>query len=81
MNQVVENINNMLSTSLLNPQIYQVISDDSMSQKDQEKLLKGMDLTPIDILWLNKNKEAQEFRYLLDIYNGETSSVKFEEKQ
>ena len=38
-----------------------------------------MVLTPVDILWLNKN--AQELGYLLDIYHEETYPVKFDEKQ
>lgn len=36
-------------------------------------------LTPVDILWLNK--DAQELGYLLDIYHEETYPVKFDEKQ
>ena len=38
-----------------------------------------MVLTPVDILWLNK--DAQELGYLLDICHVETYPVKFDEKQ
>lgn len=39
--QVDENINKMLSSSPLKPEIHQLLSDNSLSSKDQEKLLKG----------------------------------------
>lgn len=79
LNQVDENINNMLLSTSLKPEIHQLLSDDSLSLKEQENILKGMVLTPIDILWLNKN--AQELGYLLDIYHEEIYPVKFDEKQ
>ena len=79
LNKVDENINNMLSSASLKPEIHQLLSVDSLSLKDQEKLLKGLILTPVDMLWLNK--EAQELGYLLDTYHEETYPVKFDEKQ
>lgn len=79
LNQVDENLNNMLSSSLLKPEIHQLLSNNSLLSKEQERLLKGMVLTPVDILWLNK--DAQELGYLLDIYHKEKYPVKFDEKQ
>ena len=64
LNQVGEHINSMLLSASLKPEVHQLLSDDSLSHKEQEKLLKGMVLTPVDILWLNK--DAQELGYLLD---------------
>lgn len=77
--QIEENINTMLSSASLKPEIHQLLSDDSLSLKEQEKFLKGMVLTPIDILWLNK--DAQELGCLLDIYHEETYPIKFYEKK
>lgn len=79
LDQVDEHINNMLASSPLKSEIHQLLLDNNLSSKEQEKLLMGMTLTPVDILWLNK--DAQELGYLLDIYHEETYPIKFDEKQ
>lgn len=79
LNQVDEHINKMMLSTSQKPEIHHLLSDNSLSSKDQEKLLKGMIFTPADILWLNK--EAQDLGYLLDIYHEETFPVKFKVKQ
>lgn len=79
LSQVDANINNMLLSAPLKPEIHQLLLDNSLSAKEQERLLKGVVLTPVDILWLNK--DAQELSYLLDVYHEETYPVKFDEKQ
>ena len=77
--KVEEQIETMLSSSALKPEIQVLFSDNNMSLKDQERLLKGMILNPHDILWLNKC--AQDFGYLLDVYQEERYPEKFDEKQ
>lgn len=79
MSQVDENIKNMLLSTSLKPEIHRLLSDDDLSSKDQEKLLKGIVLTPADILWLNK--DSQDLGYRLNIYHEETFPVKFDAKQ
>ena len=68
-----------LTNSTPNPAIHQLITDDKLSNKDQNKLLKNVTLTPIDIMWLNK--EAQDLGYLMDIYHEEKYPEKFNEKK
>lgn len=73
-----EMIEEMLSQSEPHPAIHKLLSEDTLSHKEQVKLLKGVVLTPIDMLWLNK--EAQDRGYLLDIYHEEKYPKKFNEK-
>ena len=73
-----EMIAQMLSNSASHPAIHQLITDDTLSHKEQERLLKDVILEPTDILWLNK--EAQDLGYLLDIYHEEKYPEKFNEK-
>lgn len=68
-----------LSKSHPNSVIHQLLSDDSLSKKQQETLLKDAILTGSEILWLNK--EAQDLGYLLDVYHEETYPDKFNEKR
>ena len=74
-----EMITQMLSNSAPHPAIHQLLTDDTLSHKEQERLLKDVILKPTDILWLNK--EAQDFGYLLDIYHEEKYPEKFNEKR
>lgn len=69
----------MLAKSTPNPKITQLLTDDSLSYKDQNKLLKDLTLSATDLLWMNK--EAQEVGYLLDVYHEEKYPEKFNEKQ
>jgi hypothetical protein len=73
-----EMIAQMLSNSAPHPAIHQLITDDTLSHKKQERLLKDVILKPTDILWLNK--EAQDLGYLLDIYHEEKYPEQFNEK-
>lgn len=68
----------LLLKSIPNPAIHQLITDESLSNKDRNKLLKGVILTATDLLWLNK--EAQDAGYLLNIYHEEKWPEKFDEK-
>ena len=77
--QTDEMISEMLANSSPNPAIHQLLIDNTLSQKDQNKLLKGVVLIPSDILWLNK--EAQDEGYLLDVYHEEKYPEKFNEKK
>ena len=77
--QTDEMISKMLANSSPNPAIHQLLIDNTLLQKDQNKLLKGVALIPSDILWLNK--EAQDEGYLLDIYHEEKYPEKFNEKK
>lgn len=67
-----------LSRSEPHPAIHRLLTEDTLSQKEQIKLLKGVVLTPSDLLWLNK--EAQDMGYMLDIYHEEKYPKKFNEK-
>jgi len=69
----------MLSKSEPHPAIHQLLTDETLSHKEQERLLKDVILTPTDILWLNK--EAQNIGYLLNIYHEEKYPEKFNEKE
>ena len=77
--KVEEEISTMLESSTLKPEIEKLLSDNNISFKEQEKLLKGMVLNPHDILWLNKC--AQDYGYLLDVYQEERYPEKFNQKQ
>ena len=77
--KVEEQIATMLASTVLKPEIQALFSDNSLSFKEQAKLLKGMMLTASDILWLNKC--AQDLGYLLDVYHEESFPSKFDEKQ
>lgn len=68
-----------LNESAPNHQIHELFANDSLSKKDQEKLLTGITLNSSDLLWLNK--EAQDLGYLMDIYHIEKYPAKFDEKQ
>lgn len=77
--QTDDMISEMLSNSVPNSAIHQLMTDETLSNKDRNKLLKGVMLTPIDFLWLNK--EAQDEGYLMDIYHEEKYPKKFDEKK
>ena len=72
-------IEDKLANSLPNKAIHQLFMDDTLSYKEQNKLLNGVVLSPTDFLWLNK--EAQEMGYLMDIYHEEKYPKKFYEKK
>lgn len=74
-----EIIGQMLANSSPHPDIHKLFTDESLSYKDQERLLRGTTLTPTDMLWLNK--EAEEVGYLMDIYHEEKDPQKFNEKK
>ena len=68
-----------LAKSKLKPELHQLLIDDNLSYKQQNKLLKGLTLRGADNLWFNK--DAQELGYLLDIYHEETYPDKFKTKK
>ena len=72
-------IEEQLKTSTANPEIHELLKNDALSYKQQNKLLKGVELNATDILWLNK--EAQDEGYLLDVYHEEKHPAKFDEKK
>ena len=78
LNKTNEMLEQKLKESKPHPAIHQLLTDDTLSHKEQEKLLKGVSLTPTDILWMNK--EAQDLGFLLNIYHEEKSPEKFKEK-
>lgn len=69
----------LLSSTKPKPEIHKLLTDDTLSYKDQNELLKGLTLKTADILWLNK--EAQELGFMLDIYHEEKYPKKFNEKK
>ncbi len=77
--QVDEQINTLLLSTDKKPEIHKILTNDTLSFKEQKKLLKGLHFNAADILWLNK--EAQELGYLLDIYHEEKFPKKFDEKK
>ena len=79
LSKVEEQIYTMLSSTTLKPVIYDLLSDDSLTFKKQEKLLNGMIFYASDILWLNQC--AQDLGYLLDVYQEQKYDIKFDEKQ
>lgn len=72
-------IEQLLSTANPKTEIHKLLTDGSLSKKEQNELLKSLTLKTVDILWLNK--EAQELGYLLDIYHEEMYPEKFDEKK
>ena len=62
-----------------NPKIHQLLTDETLSYRQQNQLLKGLEINAYDILWLNK--EAQDLGYLLDVYHEEKHPVKFDAKK
>ena len=69
----------MLESSNPNPKIHELLANNVLSKKEQEKLLDGITLSATDLLWLNK--ESQDMGYLLDVYHEEKYPDKFNEKQ
>ena len=68
-----------LSNTVAKSEIHTILTDDTLSYKEQNKLLKDVTLTVSDLLWLNK--EAQDYGYLLDLYHEEKYPSKFDEKK
>ena len=62
-------INGLLESSSPNPKIHELLANNVLSKKEQEKLLDGITLSVTDLLWLNK--ESQDMGYLLDVYHEE----------
>ena len=79
LNETDKMIAEKLANSLPNTAIHQLFIDETLSHKEQNKLLNGVVLKPTDILWLNK--EAQDMGYLLDIYHEEKYPEKFYKKK
>ena len=77
--QTDEMIAEKLTNSEPNAAIHTLLFNDTLSHKEQEKLLKGVALTPSDFLWMNK--EAQDVGYLLDVYHEEKYPDRFKEKK
>lgn len=77
--KVDELIAEKLNETTPKTEIHKLLTDDSLSYKQQNSLLNNVTLNPTDILWLNW--EAQDLGYLLDIYHEEKFPEKFEEKQ
>ena len=62
-------ISKLLLKAKRKPEIQKLLVDDSLSYKEQNKLLNGLTLTPEDIVLLNL--DAQVLGFLLDIYQKE----------
>ena len=77
--EVDKMISDKLNGSAPKDEIQRLFADNSLSYKEQNKLLKDVKLTATDILWLNK--EAQDMGYLMDIYHEEKYPLKFDEKK
>ena len=77
--QTDEMIVEKLAKSTPNPAIHQILIEEALSYKEQNKILKDVTMTSDDILWLNK--EAQDNGYLMDIYHEEKYPEKFNEKK
>ena len=77
--KVDELIEEKLNVTTPKSEIHKLLTDDSLSYKQQNSLLNNVTLNPTDILWLNR--EAQDLGYLLDIYHEEKFPEKFEGKQ
>lgn len=77
--QTDDMISEKLANSQSHPAIHQLLINESLSHKEQNKILKNMTLSPSDLLWLNK--EAQELGYLMDIYHEERYPERFDEKK
>ncbi len=74
-----ELIEETLSKSEAKPELHQLLTDDTLSYHQQNKLLKGLTINASHNLWFNK--EAQELGYLLDIYHEEIYPEKFNSKK
>lgn len=72
-------LSNMLSHSCPNKVIHELFTNESLSYRQQIKLLKNCHLSASDILWMNK--DAQDLGYLLDIYTKQVYPDKFKEKE
>lgn len=79
LDKIDELVKEKLDTTKPKLQIHQLLTEDSLSYKQQKKLLNGISLSSIDILWLNR--EAQNLGFLLDIYHEEKYPTKFEGKK
>lgn len=79
LDKVDELIEEKLKATAPKPEIHQLLTDGSLSYKQQKSLLNNVTFSSIDVLWLNR--EAQDLGYLLDIYHEEKFPEKFEEKQ
>ena len=80
---VLKQTDDMIAEKLANskphPAIHQLFTNESISHKEQNKLLKDITLSPSDLIWLNK--EAQDLGYLMDIYHEEKYPEKFDAKK
>ena len=72
-------ISEQLSKTVASPEIRILLTDDTLSYKEQNKLLKDVTLKAKDLLWLNK--DAQDNGYLLNVYHEEKYPSKFDEKK
>ena len=77
--EIDKELTNLLNNSVLKPEIHQLLTDDTISYKQQNALLRNIEFNSTDLLWLNK--EAQDLGYLLDVYYEEKYPTKFEEKK
>ena len=76
---VDEEILKLLSAGSPQPQIFELLSNESLKFKKQKRLLKGLKLEKKDILWLYK--EAEDLGYLLDTTLVEKHPAKYDEKK
>lgn len=74
-----EMLKELLETSKPNVTIHELLTNDTLTKKEQEKLLMDKTFNACDLLWLNK--EAQDLGYLLDVYHEDKYPEKFKEKQ
>ena len=68
-------ISEMLGNSNRNDNLLKLLSNDGLSYKEQNRLLKGMVLTSKELLWLDK--DAQDLNYMLDVFQEEKYPEKF----
>lgn len=77
--KVIKNVekqfSEMLGNSYRNNNLLELLSNDGLSYKEQNRLLKGMVLTSTDILWFHK--DAQDLNYMLDVFQEEKYPEKF----
>lgn len=62
-----------------NETLTKVLSDGTLTKKQQMDMLQGLTISASDLLWFNK--EAQEMGYLLNVYHVERYPDKFDEKK
>lgn len=74
-----EMLKEKLESSKPNAALHELLTNDTLTKKEQEKLLIGKTFNACDLLWLNK--DAQDLGYLLDVYHEEKYPDKFKEKQ